>query len=155
MKSVLTRVAVAASIAMVPGFALAQSETAAAGAVPNAYEQAAPAAAAAPAAPAASTAAAQRAETALRGVITAAQGDGFDYTVFTTTLAEQVRPQGEAISTLLKQFGNVTEVIFIDGNEEVSVFRVNFENQATDWQIAFDADNKIAGLLFRPAEPQA
>ena len=32
------------------------------------------------------------------------------------------------------------------------LFRVTFDNQVTEWLIGFDAEDKIALLLFRPAE---
>ena len=35
---------------------------------------------------------------------------------------------------------------------EAQLFRVTFDNQATEWVIGFGDDGKIAALLFRPAE---
>ena len=35
---------------------------------------------------------------------------------------------------------------------EAQLFKVTFDNQVTEWLIGFDSDDKIAALLFRPAE---
>ena len=46
--------------------------------------------------------------------------------------------------------------LFRDGGiayqDGADLFRVTFDNQVTEWLIGFDAEDKIALLLFRPAE---
>lgn len=157
MKPTLMKTALAAALLLAPVPAFAQ---AAAGAVPNAFDRpaqtATPQARPAPAAPAA-TAAAQapdiaRSEEALRAVIAAAQGTGFDYSDFTTNLGAQIRQQEAQMAPLIKGFGAVKTVEYVKQEGEAQMFKVTFDNQVTEWLIGFDADDTIAALLFRPAE---
>ena len=157
MKPTLMKTALAAALLLAPVPAFAQ---AAAGAVPNAFERpaqtATPQARPAPAAPA-PTAAAQapdiaRSEEALRAVIAAAQGTGFDYADFTTGLGTQIRQQEAQVIPLIKGFGAIKTVQYVKQEGEAQMFKVTFDNQVTEWMIGFDAEDKIAALLFRPAE---
>ena len=163
MTTILTKTLLGAALILAPAPALAQ---AAAASVPNAFDrpaqtqsqpQVAPArpAQAAPPATSATSAAAPdiaRAEEALRGVIADVQGAGFDYSDFTPNLAAQIRQQAEQVSSLIKSFGAVKTVEYERQEGEAQKFKVTFDNQATEWVIGFDADDKIAALLFRPAE---
>lgn len=151
MKPTLMKTALAAALLLAPVPAFAQ---AAAGAVPNAFDQ--PGNAQARPAPA-PTGAAQapdiaRSEEALRAVITAAQGTGFDYSDFTTGLGTQIRQQEAQVIPLIKGFGAIKTVQYVRQEGEAQMFKVTFDNQVTEWMIGFDADDKIAALLFRPAE---
>ena len=155
MKPTLMKTAIAAAVLLAPVPALAQ---AAAGAVPNAFDRAAQTAApqARPAA-APATASAQapdiaRSEEALRAVIAGAQGTGFDYSDFTTGLGTQIRQQEAQVVPLIKGFGAVKTVEYVKQEGEAQMFKVTFDNQVTEWLIGFDAEDKIAALLFRPAE---
>jgi len=157
MKPTLIKTALAAAVLLAPVPAFAQ---AAAGAVPNAFDRPAQSATAqarpAPAAPA-PTGAAQapdiaRSEEALRAVIAAAQGTGFDYADFTTGLGTQIRQQEAQVVPLIKGFGAVKTVEYVKQEGEAQMFKVTFDNQVTEWMIGFDAEDKIAALLFRPAE---
>ena len=157
MKPTLMKTTLAAALLLAPVPAFAQ---AAAGAVPNAFDRPAQSATAqarpAPAAPA-PTAAAQapdiaRSEEALRAVIAAAQGAGFDYADFTTGLGTQIRQQEAQVIPLIKGFGAVKTVQYVKQEGEAQMFKVTFDNQVTEWMIGFDAEDKIAALLFRPAE---
>lgn len=157
MKPTLMKTALAAAILLAPVPAFAQ---AAAGAVPNAFDRpaqsATPQARPAPAAPA-PTGAAQapdiaRSEEALRAVIAAAQGTGFDYADFTTGLGTQIRQQEAQVIPLIKGFGAIKTVQYVRQEGEAQMFKVTFDNQVTEWMIGFDAEDKIAALLFRPAE---
>ena len=162
MKTTLTLSALGAALLVAPMPALAQS--AAAASVPNAFDrpaqtqnptQAAPARPASAAAAAATPAAAPdiaRSEEALRGVIADIQGGGFDYSDFTPNLAAQIRQQAEQVGSLIKSFGAVKTVEYERQEGEAQMFKVTFDNQATEWLIGFDADDKIAALLFRPAQ---
>ena len=155
MKTTLPLAAIGAALLLSPVAASAQT---AAGTVPNSFDRPAQAQPARPAptpAPAATPAAAPdiaRAEEALRGVITAAQGPGFDYAVFTDNLATQIRQQADQVTPLLKSFGEVKTVEHLRQEGEAQLFKVTFDNQATEWLIGFDSDDRIAALLFRPAE---
>jgi hypothetical protein len=157
MKPTLMKTALAAALLLAPVPAVAQ---AAAGAVPNAFDRPAQSATTqarpAPAAPA-PTGAAQapdiaRSEEALRAVIAAAQGTGFDYADFTTGLGTQIRQQEAQVIPLIKGFGAVKTVEYVRQEGEAQMFKVTFDNQVTEWMIGFDAEDKIAALLFRPAE---
>ncbi len=156
MKPTLMKTAIAAAVLLAPVPALAQ---AAAGAVPNAFDRPAQTAApqARPAAAPAPTSAAQapdiaRSEEALRAVIAGAQGTGFDYSDFTTGLGTQIRQQEAQVLPLIKGFGAVKTVEYVKQEGEAQMFKVTFDNQVTEWLIGFDAEDKIAALLFRPAQ---
>jgi hypothetical protein len=156
MKPTLMKTAIAAAVLLAPMPALAQ---AAAGAVPNGFDRPAQAAApqARPAAAPATASAAQapdiaRSEEALRAVIASAQGTGFDYSDFTTGLGTQIRQQDAQVVPLIKGFGAVKTVEYVKQEGEAQMFKVTFDNQVTEWLIGFDAEDKIAALLFRPAE---
>ena len=157
MKTSLIKTALAAALLAAPLFAApsAALAQASAGSVPNAFD-AAPAPTQAPA-PAQAAVEAQapdiaRAETALRGVIAAVQGAGFDYSVFTPDLATRMRQLSPEISPLIKSFGAVRTVEFQKAEDEAQLFRVTFDNKVTEWMILFDPEDKIAGLRFRPVE---
>ncbi|WP_453976904.1 hypothetical protein [Brevundimonas sp. Marseille-Q4549] len=166
MKTTLKTVALAtaplaAALLLTPRLALAQSG-AAAGAVPNSFD--APAQTRGQAqgqtqtvrpGSAASDAQAPdvaRSQEALRGVIAAAQGAGFDYSVFTPDLASKIRQQAAQVTPLIKSFGALKSVDYQRQEGEAQLFKVTFDNQVTEWMIGFDADDKIAALLFRPAQ---
>ena len=154
MKTVQIHAILAAALLLAPVPAFAQ---AAAGAVPNAFDQPAqPGTAQARPAPA-PTGAAQapdiaRSEEALRAVIAAAQGTGFDYSDFTAGLGTQIRQQESQVIPLIKGFGAVKTIEYVKQEGEAQMFKVTFDNQVTEWMIGFDAEDKIAALLFRPAE---
>lgn len=155
MKPTLMKTAIAAAVLLAPVPALAQ---AAAGAVPNAFDRPAQTAApqARPAAPATASAAQApdiaRSEEALRAVIAGAQGTGFDYSDFTTGLGTQIRQQEAQVIPLIKGFGAVKTVEYVKQEGGAQMFKVTFDNQVTEWLIGFDAEDKIAALLFRPAQ---
>ena len=89
---------------------------------------------------------------ALCAVIAGAQGTGFDYSDFTTGLGTQIRQQEAQVVPLIKGFGAVKTVEYVKQEGEAQMFKVTFDNQVTEWLIGFDAEDKIAALLFRPAE---
>lgn len=154
MKTALKTLALAAAL-LAPAPVLAQ---AAAGSVPNSFDAPATQATPAPQGPvqaapeAAAPADVAKAEAALRGVITAIQGPGLDYSVFTDNLAGQIRQQSAQVTPLIKSFGALQAVEHQRPEGQAQLFRVTFENQATEWVIGFDDEGKIAALLFRPAE---
>ncbi|NBB64434.1 hypothetical protein GVN18_34820 [Pseudomonas sp. ODNR1LW] len=156
MKTRLIQTVLAAALLAAPSAVLAQ---AAAGSVPNAFDAAPRAAALAPTAqaPAQAQMEAQapdvaRAERALRDVIAAVQGAGFDYSVFTPDLAARMRQLSPEISPLIKSFGAVRTVEFQKAEGEAQLFRATFDNRVTEWMILFDPEDRIAGLRFRPVE---
>lgn len=151
---------IAAALLLVPAAAQAQV---AAGSLPNSFDAparpasaAAPVQAAPPAAPAAapaSTAPANpRAEDVLREIIAGAQAGSINYALMTDDLAGKVREQETAIQPLISGFGPVQAVDFLGAQNGADLFAVVFSNAATQWVIGFDETDKVAALLFRPAE---
>jgi len=158
MKTTLTLSALGAALLLIPVPALAQ---AAAGSVPNAFDRPAQSQNApqqpapvrpAPAAPSAQAPDVARAEEALRAVIASVQGAGFDYSVFTPTLAERIRQMAPEVTPLIKSWGAVRTVTPEQAEGDAYLFKIVFDNQPTEWMIVFDPENKIAGLRFRPVE---
>ncbi|MGZ9100875.1 MAG: hypothetical protein ACXW3O_14330 [Brevundimonas sp.] len=148
MKSLLF----AAALLLAP--AAAQAQVAAAS-VPNTFDrpaQAAPVPAAAAPEATTTTPADARSEDTLRTIIAGAQAGALDYTLMTDDLAGKVREQEAAITALLQGFGAVQAVDFVGSQEGADLFGVTFASAATQWVIGFNADGKVAALLFRPAE---
>ena len=150
---------IASALLLLPAGAQAQV---AAASMPNSFDgpvrvaQAAPptaAPAAVPAAvPAAPAPANPRAEAVLRDIIAGAQAGTIDYAVMTEDLAGKVREQEAAIQPLIAGFGPVQAVDFVGSQNGADRFAVIFANAATEWVIGFNEADKVAALLFRPAE---
>jgi len=147
---------IAAALLLVPAAAQAQV---AAGSLPNSFDAparpasaAAPVQAAPPAAPAATAPANPRAEEVLREIIAGAQAGSINYALMTDDLAGKVREQETAIQPLISGFGPVQAVDFLGSQNGADLFAVVFSNAATQWVIGFDETDKVAALLFRPAE---
>lgn len=127
--------------------ALAQ-EGAAAATLPNAFDgpaQAAPATAPQVPAPGETPAT----EPLLRDFIADVQADTIDYDSMTPQLAEAVRGQASAVTSLIKGLGAVQSVSYVGPSDGLDQYRVVFANGSTDWVIG-QSDGKITGLLFRP-----
>ncbi|WP_439478171.1 hypothetical protein [Brevundimonas sp.] len=144
---------IAAALLLLP--AAAQAQVAAAS-MPNSFDAPAPAArVAAPviaAAPAALAPANPRAEDVLREIIAGAQAGTIDYSLMSDDLAARVREQETAIQPLIAGFGPVQAVDFVGNQNGADLFAVTFTNAATQWVIGFNEADKVAALLFRPAE---
>ena len=141
---------IAAALLLLP--AAAQAQVAAAS-MPNSFDAPAQAPrAAAPAAPAAPTPANPRAEEVLREIIAGAQAGAIDYSLMSDDLAARVREQETAIQPLIVGFGPVQAVDFVGAQNGADLFAVTFTNAATQWVIGFNEADKVAALLFRPAE---
>ena len=151
MKPLLIAAALLLLPAAAPTAALAQV---AAGSMPNSFDTPAaarPAPAAAPvAAPA--TPVNARSEDVLREIIAGAQAGTIDYSLMTDDLAARLRSQEAAIRPLIAGFGPVQAVDFMGSQDGADLFAVTFSNAATQWVIAFNETDKVAALLFRPAE---
>ena len=142
---------IAAALLLLPAGARAQV---AAASMPNSFDgpvRVAPIAApiAAPAAPAPAN---PRAEAVLRDIIAGAQAGTIDYAVMTEDLAGKVREQEASIQPLIVGFGPVQAVDFVGSQNGADLFAVIFANAATEWVIGFNEADKVAALLFRPAE---
>lgn len=140
----------AALIGLAPATAQAQV---AAGNVPNTFERpttAAPAPAA-PAIPPVTAPANANSEEALRTIIAGAQAGTIDYSLMTTDLAARVREQEAQLLPVIRGFGAVQAVDFVGSQNGADLFVVTFATAATQWVIGFQ-DDKVAALLFRPAQ---
>lgn len=142
---------IATALLLLPAGAQAQV---AAASMPNSFDGPVRVAQAAPptAAPAAPAPANPRAEAVLRDIIAGAQAGTIDYAVMTEDLAGKVREQEAAIQPLIVGFGPVQAVDFIGSQNGADRFAVIFANAATEWVIGFNEADKVAALLFRPAE---
>jgi len=156
MKPLLIAAALLLVPAAAPTAALAQV---AAATVPNSFDAPAlatpsGAAAARPAAPgmAVPVPANPRSEEVLRDIIADAQAGSIDYTLMTDDLAGKVREQEATIQPLIAGFGPVLALDFVSHQNGADLFAVTFTNAATQWLIGFDETDKVAALLFRPAE---
>lgn len=140
---------IAAALLLLP--AAAQAQVAAAS-MPNSFDAPASAARAAPVLAAAPTPANPRAEDVLREIIAGAQAGTIDYSLMSDDLAARVREQETAIQPLIAGFGPVQAVDFVGAQNGADLFAVTFANAATQWVIGFNEADKVAALLFRPAE---
>lgn len=145
---------IAAALLLAPAAAQAQV---AAGALPNTFDRPAqaapvPAPAPAPALAPAPTPANARSEEVLREIIAGAQAGAIDYSLMSDDLAAKVREQEAQIEPLIQGFGLVQAVDFVGAQDGADLFAVVFANAATQWVIGFDETDKVAALLFRPAE---
>ena len=143
---------IAAALLFLPAAAQAQV---AAGTMPNSFDNPAGAAQPAPApAPVAAPATPvnARSEDVLREIIAGAQAGAINYALMTDDLAARLRSQEAAIRPLIAGFGPVQAVDFMGSQDGADLFAVTFSNAATQWVIAFNETDKVAALLFRPAE---
>ena len=125
----------------------------AAATLPNAFETPAPERPALPRqAPVAEAPDIARSEEALRAAIASFQSGEVDYSVFSDDLATQIRAQAPQVMPMVQQFGALKSVSHRGQQDGADLFRVVFDKQATDWVIAFDEQDQIAALLFRPAQ---
>lgn len=136
----------AAALLIAPVAAQAQV---AAGTVPNTFDAPAVVQPAVPAVPAPANA---RSEEVLREIIAGAQAGTIDYGLMTDDLAGKMREQEAAIRPLIESFGPVQAVDFVGRQEGADLFAVVFSNAATQWVIGFNDEDKVAALLFRPAQ---
>jgi hypothetical protein len=93
-----------------------------------------------------------RAEKALRAVIGSLQASEIDYSVFSPSLAEQIRSRAAEFAPRVRRLGAIQTIEYRGQQDRADLFRVVFEQQATDWVIAFDDQDQIAALLYRPAQ---
>ena len=116
------------------------------------FVTAAPPAPAAPAIPPATTPANPRSEEVLREIIAGAQAGTVNYALMTDDLGARLREQEATIRPLIAGFGPVQAVDFVGSQNGADLFAVTFATAATEWVIGFDEADKVAALLFRPAE---
>ncbi len=91
-------------------------------------------------------------ETALKKTIAAAQNGTLNYADMTDSLASQIRGRADTVVPLIQGFGALQAVEHAGSQDGMELFLVTFEDAVTQWMIGLDADEKIVGLLFRPAD---
>lgn len=152
MKTLLIALSASALLAA-PAVAQEATKPAAAATLPNAFDGPSGRPATPPPPSEIETPAADpRAEAALRGVIAGMQSGEPDYDAFTADLATKIRQMAPQATPLIQQFGALQSVQHQGKQGQLDLYRVTFANQATEWMIALNAEDKIAALLFRPAE---
>ena len=95
---------------------------------------------------------AEHAEHILRQTIAQLQAGTPDYDAMVPELAEAVRAQEAGVTRMLQGYGALQSVEHGGEQAPAHMFRVQFENAATEWVIVLGADDTIHGLVFRPAE---
>lgn len=95
---------------------------------------------------------AEHAEHVLRQTIAQLQAGTPDYDAMVPELAEAVRAQEAGVTQMLQGYGALQSVRHGGEQAPAHMFRVQFENAATEWMIVLGADDTIHGLVFRPAE---
>jgi hypothetical protein len=151
MKSPVFAVVLGAAALALPMTAPTQAMAqAAAGTVPNTFDNsAARQAAPAPAAPAQPVRA--EAEATIRTIISGMTSNTLDFSLFTEDLAGKIREQQAQITPILQGFGALQTIDFVGSQDDADLFNVKFASADTQWVIAFNEDDKVAALLFRPA----
>jgi hypothetical protein len=131
---------------------------AAAATLPNTFDGPATAAVVAPPVAAPSQAEVTRADMAegvLRVVIAdLAQGE-LDAELFTTDLANRLRPQLATLRPVVQGFGALETIEPQGLNNGASQFLVTFANAATQWVIGLNDEGRVSALLFRPAPAES
>ena len=134
------------------------SSPTAAATLPNTFDgpARAPVAPAGPTAAAASQAGvtdADIAEGALRVIIADLAAGQLDAELFTTDLANRLRPQLTTLRPIVQGFGELGTIEAQGLSNGANQFLVTFENAATQWIIGLNDEGRVAALLFRPAPP--
>lgn len=94
----------------------------------------------------------QVAAQALGELIASIQAEQIAYSLLSQDLAAQIRQQEAELTQLIGQLGTVSGITARGEQDGAQLFEVDFENQKTQWLIAFDDNRKVALLLFRPVE---
>lgn len=98
---------------------------------------------------------ADMAEGVLRVVIAdLAQGE-LDAELFTTELANRLRPQLATLRPVVQGFGALETIEPQGLNNGASQFLVTFANAATQWVIGLNDEGRVSALLFRPAPAES
>ncbi len=126
----------------------APAQTAAAAALPNAFDAPAAPVAARPA-PAGEVAPTQAAEAALRSVIEQFAAGDINEALFTPGVATRLNAGLAEYSRVIQGFGPVESIEAQSVSDGVGQFVVIFEKAATQWQLGLDDAGLIAAVRFR------
>lgn len=125
----------------------------AAATLPNPFAPGAQRAPTAPVAVVAPTTAHPRAEQILRAIIAGLGAGDLDYALFSDELAASIREQEPVIAPLIRDLGEVEDVLFIAKQQGADLFLIRFPEVDTQWLIGVNPDGRVGALLFRPAPP--
>ncbi len=162
-KSLTSGLALVLAVSLTSGAALAQdtpetdaSDTAAAS-LPNAFDgtpRTAPPVAVQET-PTAEAPDVTRARETLEAVIADAQDGSLDFSAFTEDMTTRLRPVEGDLTGAIQSFGALETIAYVGRQNGADMFEVRFETILTQWVIGFDADDRIAVLLFREAPAEA
>ena len=159
-KSLTLGLGLALAVSLTSGMAMAQntdtpaSGTAAAS-LPNAFDgtrRSAPPVAVQET-PAAEAPDVTRARETLEAVIADAQDGSLDFSAFTEDMTTRLRPVEGDLTGAIQSFGALETIAYVGRQNGADMFEVRFDGILTQWVIGFDADDRIAILLFREAPP--
>ena len=142
-------------LGLTSGTAFAQDTAAAS--LPNAFDNTTRAAAPVPVQPAPTDEAPDvaRGRETLMAVIEDAQDGELDFTAFSDDVAGRLRPVEDDLTNAIQGFGTLEEIAYVGRQSGADMFAVRFDSVLTQWVIGFDADDRIAVLLFREAPAEA
>ena len=104
-------------------------------------------------APAAEAPDVTRARETLEAVIADAQDGSLDFSAFTEDMTTRLRPVEGDLTGAIQSFGALETIAYVGRQNGADMFEVRFDSILTQWVIGFDADDRIAILLFREAPP--
>lgn len=157
-KSLTLGLGLVLAVGLASGAALAQdtgtptSETAAAS-LPNAFDGSPRTAlpVAVQEAPTAEAPDVARGRETLIAVIEDAQDGTLDFSAFSEDMTTRLRPVEGDLTGAIQSFGALETIAYVGRQGGADMFEVRFETILTQWVIGFDADDRIAILLFREA----
>lgn len=94
-----------------------------------------------------------RARETLEAVIADAQDGSLDFSAFTEDMTTRLRPVEGDLTGAIQSFGALETIAYVGRQNGADMFEVRFDSILTQWVIGFDAEDRIAVLLFREAPP--
>lgn len=89
----------------------------------------------------------------LEAVIADAQDGTLDFTAFSDDMTTRLRPVEADLTAAIRGFGTLEAIAYVGRQNGADMFEARFDTVLTQWVIGFDADDRIAVLLFREAPP--
>lgn len=89
----------------------------------------------------------------LIALIEDAQDGSLDFSAFSDDITTRLRPVESDLTGVIQSFGALEAIAYVGRQDGADMFEVRFESILTQWVIGFDADDRIAVLLFREAPP--
>ncbi|MFW2341361.1 hypothetical protein [Brevundimonas sp.] len=89
----------------------------------------------------------------LEAVVADAQDGSLDFSAFSEDMTTRLRPVEGDLTAAIQSFGALETIAYVGRQNGADMFEVRFDSILTQWVIGFDADDRIAVLLFREAPP--